>query len=235
MRFQKASVSPLKWPSGRREVSASPFTVCFQEASVAPLQCASRRLWFHLYSQPSESSGFTLYSALPGSFGFTSTVNLQEASVSPLRYAPRKLRFHLYSAPSGSFGLHVYSEPSRSCGFTFYIALPGSFGFISTVCLQKLRFHVFSEPSGSCGFTSYSALPGNFGFTSTGSLQEAPVLPRQCTSRKVRVLPGPFAYPQLVRRRQALILNLNETGRHARPACLSSTCMGAPGAYAQPE
>ena len=47
--------------------------------------------------------------------------------------------------------------------------------------------------------------------------------------------PGPLAYPQPVWGRQALILKLKEAGRPARPTCLSSSCVGPPGAWPQAE
>ena len=133
---------------GRREVSASPFTVCFQEASVAPLQCACRRLWFHLYSQPSESSGCTLYSALPESFGFTSTVNLH----------------------SGSLG---FTFTVRSFGFTSTVAARKPWLYLLRCTSRKFRRHLYSKPSGNLGFTFYGPVSGNFGFTSTVRLQGA--------------------------------------------------------------
>ena len=42
--------------------------------------------------------------------------------------------------------------------------------------------------------------------------------------------PGPLAYPQPAWSRQALLLKLYEAGRPAQPTCLSSSCVGPPGA-----
>ena len=60
---------------------------------------------------------------------------------------------------------------------------------------------------------------------------------RQALSLKLNEAgrPGPLAYPQAVWGRQVLILKLNEAGRPAQPTCLSSSCVGPPGAWPQAE
>ena len=67
--------------------------------------------------------------------------------------------------------------------------------------------------------------------------RHAQVWNRQALSLKLNEAgrPGPLAYPQPVWGRQALILKLKEAGRPARPTCLSSSCVGLPGAWSQAE
>ena len=113
-------------------------TVRFQKASVSPLKWAFSKLRSTFCSGPSGSFGFTLYSVLPGGFGCTSTVRFQKAMVSPLQSAFRKLRLHLVQCTSRKLRFYVYSEPSfRKLRFHLYGTLPGSFGFTSTVSPQK--------------------------------------------------------------------------------------------------